>query len=265
MFMTAHEPYLLSSEDPAEFEQLHRSLEQAHQPENAHECILVEEFAQAYWELKRVRRIGRDFWFYVGEHYNSGTSGIAEAIVQQKDARFRTHFRLRAQAERAYYRALDALERMHRNRDRRPARAIPEAALTAAAAHSVTSPVGATLPESAAAETAAEPARQAALHLVPPTPKPQRTDPGNAAAGCDSPTCPQGYRRRCGHVAADDGTADSDDSNVLQRLCGNLLGGARERLGERLMEQYTTPATRERALVTQDCFDDRKRALFGDC
>jgi len=113
--------YLLSSEDPAEFAELRRELEHTHQPANAHERILVEEFAHSYWELRRVRRIDREFWEYVGSHYSGGEAGIAEALVQEKEARFRTHLRLRTQAERSYYRALAALERMHRDRNRRPA------------------------------------------------------------------------------------------------------------------------------------------------
>jgi hypothetical protein len=135
--MTAHEAYLLSSEDPAEFEDLLRSLEQTHQPSNAHERILVEEFASAYWEFRRARRIDREFWEYVGGHYNPGEAGIAQALAQEKESRFRIHLRLRAQAERSYYRALDALERMLRNRDRvsnkaaRSARTPREIAVTA--------------------------------------------------------------------------------------------------------------------------------------
>src|SRR5215831_11198146 len=117
----AAEPYLLSSEDPAEFAELRRGLEETHQPANAHERILVEEFVYAYWELIRVRRIDREFWEYIGGNYKPGEAGIAEALAQEKETRFRTHLRIRTQAERSYYRALAAVERMRRDRNRRPA------------------------------------------------------------------------------------------------------------------------------------------------
>jgi len=116
----AAEPYLLSSEDPAEFIELLRGLEETHQPANAHERILVEEFAHAAWEQRRVRRIDREFWEFIGSHRKPGAAGIAEALAEEKETRFRTHLRLRTQAERSYYRALAALERMHRDRNRRP-------------------------------------------------------------------------------------------------------------------------------------------------
>ena len=116
--MTQNEACLLSCEDEQEFAEFRRGLDEAHQPANMHEHFLVEEFAQAAWELRRVRRIDREFWQYVGGHYNRGETGIAEALAQEKESKFRIHLRLRAQVERSYYRALDALERMRRNRDR---------------------------------------------------------------------------------------------------------------------------------------------------
>jgi hypothetical protein len=139
--MTAQECYLLPSEDAAEFEELQRSLEQTHLPANPHERILVEEFAQSAWELRRVRRIDRDFWEYIGGHYNRAEAGIAEALAQEKESKFRTHLRLRAQVERSYYRALAAVERMHRDRDRvsnqavRRTRTTDDIPVTAAASH----------------------------------------------------------------------------------------------------------------------------------
>jgi hypothetical protein len=129
--MTPNEACLLSCEDEKQFTEFRRGLDEAHQPANLHEHILVEEFAQAAWELRRVRRIDRDFWEYVGGHYNRGEAGIAQALFQEKESRFRTHLRLKTQAERSYYRALDALERMHRDRDRQAVKARREIAAAA--------------------------------------------------------------------------------------------------------------------------------------
>jgi hypothetical protein len=47
----------------------------------------------------------------IGGYYNHGEAG-AEALAQEKEARFLTHLRLRAPVERSYYRALAALERI---------------------------------------------------------------------------------------------------------------------------------------------------------
>ena len=115
----AAEPYLHSSEDATEFARLRRELDETHQPADVHERILVENFAHAWWELLRARRIDSQFWEYVGGHHGRGETGIAEALAQEKETRFRTALRLRTQAERSYYRALAALDRMHRDRAER--------------------------------------------------------------------------------------------------------------------------------------------------
>ena len=66
--MTQNEACLLSCEDEQEFAEFRRGLDEAHQPTNMHEHFLVEEFAQAAWELRRearieqrVRRIDREW------------------------------------------------------------------------------------------------------------------------------------------------------------------------------------------------------------
>ncbi len=99
----------------AEHEALRAGLLEAHQPQNAHERVLVEEFIDATWDLKAARRVDREFWFYVGGHYGAGPSGIAQAQFQEKEGRFRTHLRDRASCERSYYRALAALKALGRN------------------------------------------------------------------------------------------------------------------------------------------------------
>jgi hypothetical protein len=183
--MTQNEACLLSCEDDKEFAEFRRGLDEAHQPANMHEHFLVEEFAQAAWELRRVRRIDREFWHYIGGHYNRGETGIAEALAQEKESKFRIHLRLRAQAERSYYRALDALERMHRNRDRgarqtvatapadRPTDLHADAACTA-------SPLACTAPQSSdapAPRLQVVPPRTSTGTSVPPSAVPQTARP----------------------------------------------------------------------------------------
>src|SRR5215467_9487430 len=88
-----------------EYDRLHGELMEAHQPRNAHERILVEEFIDACWDLKAARRVGREFWCYAGEQYGRAECGVAEAQFHEKEARFRIHLRFKADAERSYYRA----------------------------------------------------------------------------------------------------------------------------------------------------------------
>lgn len=124
------EEMLLPHEDPAEFREHLHGLFSAHKPADAHERWLVEELAAASWTWRRARANDKEFWEYIGGHYNRGNLGIAEAVAQEKEARFRTHLRVMAQAERQYYRALAAVERIHRNRGK--GRPIQEPVVSAA-------------------------------------------------------------------------------------------------------------------------------------
>ncbi len=98
-----------------EYDTLRAELLEAHQPRNAHERVLVEEFVDAVWDLKAARRVDREFWFYAGSHYASGPAGIAQAQFEENESRFRTHLRHLAMAQRSYYRALDALKALRRD------------------------------------------------------------------------------------------------------------------------------------------------------
>jgi hypothetical protein len=168
----AAQRYLLSCESPKDFFELRRGLTEAHQPSNTHERILVEEFANAYWELLRVRRIDKEFWEYLGGHYNRGEAGIAEALAQEKETKFRTHLRCRAQAERSYYRALAALDHLHRDRDHMSGEA-PGRCPAVVREMAATAPAG--LPtdlrepaESSAPALESSPGSRQPLQLVPP-------------------------------------------------------------------------------------------------
>src|SRR6516162_7214741 len=166
---------LLSCEDDKEFAEFRRGLDEAHQPANMHEHFLVEEFAQAAWELRRVRRIDREFWQYIGSHYNRGETGIAEALAQEKESKFRIHLRLRAQVERSYYRALDALERMHRNRRRGVRQTVATAPAERPTALACTTPQSAT--SALAPRLEVVPSRTANGTSIPPLAAPQTARP----------------------------------------------------------------------------------------
>src|SRR5450756_1221427 len=97
------EDMLLPHEDPEEYRKHLEGLISAHQPSGAHEQWLVEEFAAASWAWRRARATDKAFWEYLGGHYNRGNTGIAEALAQEKETRFRAHLRHMAQAERQYY------------------------------------------------------------------------------------------------------------------------------------------------------------------
>ena len=119
------ETAVLPGESDAEYEHLRTDMLAAHQPEGAHETMLVEELAHAYWRLLRLHRVENHFWNYIGGHHNRGEAGIAEALVQEKDVHFRAFFRYYAQIERSYHKALAAVNQIKPNR--RPAQA-PEPA-----------------------------------------------------------------------------------------------------------------------------------------
>jgi hypothetical protein len=110
--------FLLTHESEEEYRDLLAGLTAAHQPRDRHEGMLVQELADASWAWQRARATDKEFWDYLGGHYSRGNAGIAECLAHDKEARFRTHLRHMAQAERQYYRALAAVERIHRNRDR---------------------------------------------------------------------------------------------------------------------------------------------------
>ena len=101
-----------------EYDRLYDELMEAHQPRNAHERVLVEEFVDACWDLKAARRVDREFWSYVGGHYGRAECGVAEAQFHEREVRFRIHLRFRTNAERSYYRALAAVKSSKRERPR---------------------------------------------------------------------------------------------------------------------------------------------------
>ena len=96
---------VLPGEDPAELDALRQDLRREHQPANTTEEILVNELAEHYWRLRRMRKL---------EARIMGTGALDElerglrllAIVQ----------RTMASAERGFHKALAALRQLQKQR-----------------------------------------------------------------------------------------------------------------------------------------------------
>ena len=95
---------VLPNEDPAELDRLRASLRQEHQPSNTTEDILVNDLAENFWRLRRMREFETRamlpdniaFWH---------ESGLL-AVVQ----------RTMASAERGFHKTLTALRRLQKDR-----------------------------------------------------------------------------------------------------------------------------------------------------
>jgi len=96
---------VLPGEDPAELDALRQDLRREHQPANTTEEILVNELAEHYWRLRRMRKL---------EARIMGTGALDElerglrllAIIQ----------RTMASAERGFHKALAALHQLQKQR-----------------------------------------------------------------------------------------------------------------------------------------------------
>jgi hypothetical protein len=118
-------PSLMAHESESEYDKLVSGLIAAHQPRNEFERLVVENLAVANWELRRVRATDSEYWEHLGGCYNRGTAGVAEALLQEKETRFRALFKMRALVQRQYEKAMDELYRMLDLRDRSAQQEIP--------------------------------------------------------------------------------------------------------------------------------------------
>ena len=101
---------LLSHEDPAAFDELKNSLLDEYRPTSTVEHELVSLLANATWRLKRAQRV-EDLYMeqILGEA--SSDEALAALISSTNDQGFAKIERYRAQAERAFYRALNEVRR----------------------------------------------------------------------------------------------------------------------------------------------------------
>ena len=107
---------VLPGEDPAEYDALHESLHKQYAPANETERTLVEEVAAGSWRLARARRHETAILKkLLGENYQDPDTAFAELFVEKPKEVARL-LRYITTIERAYYRALNKLEKLQKER-----------------------------------------------------------------------------------------------------------------------------------------------------
>jgi hypothetical protein len=106
---------ILPGEDAAEYDELREDLLGTYKPANATECTLVEEIAASSWRLMRARRQETIILTrLLGDCADAGTA-IAELFLEKPKELARL-MRYITSFERAYYRALNKLEKLQKER-----------------------------------------------------------------------------------------------------------------------------------------------------
>jgi hypothetical protein len=106
---------VLPGEDPAEYDAFRADILEQYQPANAIEQILVEELAAAGWRLNRSRAVETEILKQlIGDAADSAV-GLATVFVE-KPKEFNRLLRYLTSIERAYYRVLDKLTRLQKER-----------------------------------------------------------------------------------------------------------------------------------------------------
>ncbi len=145
---------LMDCEDPARFDALRADLRREHQPLNTTEEILVDELAQHYWRLCRLRRFDVQAWT---THNFDKKKSVAELNTERLHQFMNSGMleqlqRLLASAERGFHKALATLRQLQKDRGFVPSKQAE--------------------PAVASAEVSKEPA--AAPLLTTPEPEPER-------------------------------------------------------------------------------------------
>lgn len=96
---------VLASEDPAELEQLRASLRAEHQPANTTEEILVNEIAENFWRLRRMRQL---------EARTLEPENVSD--LDNMLAMIKLIQRTMASAERAFHKSLAVLRQLQKDR-----------------------------------------------------------------------------------------------------------------------------------------------------
>ena len=95
---------ILPGEDETEFDELRARLRSEHQPINTTEDILVNELAENFWRLRRTRALEARAW--QPENLDAWTDNGLLALIQ----------RSMAAAERSFFKALTALQKLQKAR-----------------------------------------------------------------------------------------------------------------------------------------------------
>ncbi|MGH9585251.1 MAG: hypothetical protein ACRD4O_20220 [Bryobacteraceae bacterium] len=92
--------FVLPGEDPAELDELRASLRAEHQPANDTEAILVNELAEQFWRIRRMRRLEAETFTpeKLADWYSSGFLGQIQ--------------RMMTAAERGFHKALATLRQL---------------------------------------------------------------------------------------------------------------------------------------------------------
>jgi hypothetical protein len=106
---------VLPGEDAAQYDELRQDLLAAYVPSNAAEALLVEELAAASWRLLRARRQETLILQKLAEDCTDCDTAFATAFVEKPKEVARLT-RYITSIERAYYRALNKLEQIQKER-----------------------------------------------------------------------------------------------------------------------------------------------------
>src|SRR5688572_3859653 len=106
---------VLPGEDPAEYDEFRASMLEQYQPANATEQILAEELAAAGWRLNRSRAVETEVLKKLMGDAADSAVGLATVFVE-KPKEFQRLLRYLTSIERAYYRVLDKLTKLQRER-----------------------------------------------------------------------------------------------------------------------------------------------------
>jgi hypothetical protein len=106
---------VLPGEDPAEYDEFRISILEQYQPANTIEQILVEELAAAGWRLNRSRAVETEVLKKLMGDAADSSVGLATVFVE-KPKEFNRLLRYLTSIERAYYRVLDKLTRLQKER-----------------------------------------------------------------------------------------------------------------------------------------------------
>ena len=109
---------IMQGEDPGRLENLRADLRREHQPVNTTEEILVDELAQHYWRLCRLRRFEVQAWTM---HESEKEKGLFHLDIQRLQqfmncGMLEQFQRMLTSAERSFHKALATLRQLQRDR-----------------------------------------------------------------------------------------------------------------------------------------------------
>src|SRR5687768_7795894 len=106
---------VLPGEDPAEYDDFRASILEQYRPANATEQILVEELCAAGWRLNRSRAVETEILKKLMGDAADSAVGLATVFVE-KPKEFNRLLRYLTSIERAYFRVLDKLTKLQKER-----------------------------------------------------------------------------------------------------------------------------------------------------